>query len=245
MTINLMLGDCLERMKEIPDGSVDLAVTSPPYNMNLRISRRQDGSFRYHSRQIVKEITTKYSDFDDNLPMSELFDFNKRVIDELLRVSSLVFYNVQVLTGNKPAFLKLIGHYHESIKEIIIWDKVNAQPAVGGGVLNSQFELILVLSGADAATRKFKQASFPRGTVSNVWGIKRGSKVTNTHGAVFPVELAEKVIGNFSSSGDTILDPFMGTGTAGVAAKNLNRSFIGVEMDETYFNIAKERIDSA
>lgn len=84
--INLMLGDCLERMKEMPDGSIDCVVTSPPYNMNLRI---RNG--KYCSRQIVKEISTKYEGYDDNLPMSEYFEFNKQVVSELLRISDLVF----------------------------------------------------------------------------------------------------------------------------------------------------------
>ena len=243
--INLMNGDCLKELSNIPDGSVDLVVTSPPYNMNLRISARSDGSYRYHSRQIVKELTTKYESFDDNLPLDDLFEFNKNVIDELLRTSKLVFYNIQLLTGNKPAFLKLMGHYANEIKEVIIWDKVNAQPAIGNCVLNSQFEMILVLSKSDAATRKFNQATFARGTLSNLWHIKRGSKAVKTHGAVFPEELVNTIINNFSSEGDVIMDPFLGTGTTGVAAKSLNRSFIGIELDENYFNIARERIDKA
>jgi len=69
----LMQGDCLERLKEIPDGSVDMVLTSPPYNMNLRI---RNG--KYCSRQIVKEISTKYKSFDDNLPMDDYFEFNKK-----------------------------------------------------------------------------------------------------------------------------------------------------------------------
>jgi len=88
--IELLQGDCLEVMKEIPDGSVDMVFTSPPYNMNLRIRKG-----KYCSRQIVKEISTKYENFSDNLPMEEYFEFNKKVIEECLRVSDLVFYNVQ------------------------------------------------------------------------------------------------------------------------------------------------------
>ncbi|MFT6910436.1 MAG: site-specific DNA-methyltransferase (adenine-specific) [Oleiphilaceae bacterium] len=238
--IKLMQGDCLERMKEIPDGSVDMIFTSPPYNMNLRI---RNG--KYCSRQIVKEISTKYTSFDDNLPMKDYFIFNKNVLSECLRVSDLVFYNVQFLTGNKPALFRLVGEFHNKIKEFIIWDKVNAQPAIGQGVMNSQFEVIIVLQNSSPESRAFKNCEFKRGELSNLWSIKRGKKYSKNHGATFPVELAEKVIRNFSSPDDVILDPFMGLGTTGVEAKNLGRSFIGIELDETYFNIAKERINNS
>ena len=236
--INLMNGDCLELMKEIPDGAVDMVLTSPPYNMNLRI---RNG--KYCSRQIVKEISTKYKNFSDNLSMEEYYTFNVNVLKEALRVSDLVFYNVQFLTGNKPALFKLIGRFHDKIKEFIIWDKVNAQPAIQSGVMNSQFEVLLVLQNSKPYSRSFGTGQFERGTLSNCWRIKRGAKRISGHGAIFPTELAEKVIGNFSREGSKILDPFMGSGTTGVAAKNLNRSFIGIELDEEYFNIAKERIE--
>jgi site-specific DNA-methyltransferase (adenine-specific) len=234
-----MQGDCLEKMKEIPDGSVDMIFTSPPYNMNLRI---RNG--KYCSRQIVKEISTKYTSFDDNLPMDDYFIFNKNVLSECLRISDLVFYNVQFLTGNKPALFRLIGEFHNKIKEFIIWDKVNAQPAIGQGVMNSQFEVIIVLQNSSPESRAFKNCEFKRGELSNLWSIKRGKKYSKNHGATFPVELAEKVIRNFSSPDDVILDPFMGLGTTGVEARNLGRSFIGIELDEIYFNIAKDRINN-
>jgi len=232
------LGDCLEKMKDIPDGSVDLVVTSPPYNMNLRI---RNGL--HCSRQIVKELSTKYEGYADNLPMEDYFNFNIRVISELLRVSDLVFYNVQFLTGNKSALYKLIGHFHDKIKEFIVWDKINAQPAIGEKVLNSRFEVILVFQNSHPESRKFNTAQFARGTLQNLWQIKRGVKVDKTHGATFPEELVEVSIKNFSVAGASILDPFMGTGTVGVVCKKLNRNFIGIELLPKYFQIAENRIN--
>jgi site-specific DNA-methyltransferase (adenine-specific)/modification methylase len=239
MKTRLMQGDCLERMKEIESGSVDMIFTSPPYNMNLRI---RNG--KYCSRQIVKEISTKYENFSDNLTMEEYFEFNKKVINECLRVSDLVFYNVQFLTGNKPALFKLLGEFNEKVKEFIVWDKCNAQPAIGSGVMNSQFEVLIVLQNTKPESRAFKSAQFDRGMLSNVWSMKRGKKADKTHGATFPVELAEKAISSFTRKGSVILDPFMGVGTTGVACKNLNRNFIGIELDEDYFNIAEKRINN-
>lgn len=236
---NLYNSDCLVTMDRLISNKVkaDLMFTSPPYNMNLRI---RNG--KYCSRQIVKEFTTKYASFDDNLPMEDYFQFNKDVIDRALELSDLVFYNVQFLTGNKPALFKLIGHFHLQIKEFIIWDKVNSQPAIGEGILNSQFEVLLVLSKNNAISRKFDGANFDRGTLSNLWNIKRGKKIHKSHGATFPLELANKVIENFSKVGDVVIDPFMGTGTTGVCCKSLDRNFIGIEIDPLYYEIANNRI---
>jgi site-specific DNA-methyltransferase (adenine-specific)/modification methylase len=234
----LILGDCLKKMKDIPDKSIDLVITSPPYNMNLRI---RNG--KHCSRQIVKELSTKYEGYDDNLTMQDYFDFNFNVISELLRVSDLVFYNVQFLTGNKSALFKLIGIFHDKIKEFIIWDKVNAQPAISNNVLNSRFEVILVFQNSHPESRKFDTAQFNRGTLQNLWQIKKGAKIDKSHGAVFPEELIELIVKNFSLDGSSILDPFMGTGTVGVVCKKNNRQFTGIELLPKYLEIAKKRIE--
>ena len=236
----LHLGDCLDVMRDIPDGSVDLTVTSPPYNMNLRI---RNG--KYCSRQIVKELSTKYTNFSDNLPMSDYFDFNVKVVNECLRVSDLVFYNVQFLTGNKPALFKLVGHFADKLKEYIVWDKVNSQPAIGKNVMNSRFEVLLVFQNSAPESRSFKTAQFERGTIENLWQVRRGKKTVENHGAVFPEEIAQKIITNFTKNGDTVLDPFLGSGTTGVAAANTGRRFIGIERDPDYFTIAQARIRTA
>lgn len=109
---------CEETLKRLPDNSVNLVITSPPYNMNLRI---RNG--KYCSRQIVKELTTKYDGFDDNFPIDEFYDFHSKILKELIRVSDIVFYNISIVTGSKRAFFKLIGEFNEQLKDIIVWDK--------------------------------------------------------------------------------------------------------------------------
>lgn len=96
--------DCMATMGRLPDDSVDLVITSPPYNMNLRI---RNGA--YCSRQITKEFSTKYEGFDDNLPIDEFYQFHLAALREMLRIAPLVFYNIQVVTGSKRAFFKIIG----------------------------------------------------------------------------------------------------------------------------------------
>lgn len=228
---------CLNTLARMSDASVDLVITSPPYNMNLRI---RNG--KYCSRQITKEFSTKYDGFDDNLPIDEYYCFHANVLRELLRVSPLVFYNVQIVTGSKRAIFRLLGYFSDYVKDIIVWDKVNAQPAMGSGVLNRRSELIIVFDKHDAISRKFKHCNFERGTLNDVWQIKRGKRVSNTHGAVFPEELVEKILTNFSQEGDVVYDPFMGTGTTAVVCKKMKRKYIGSEILGAYIDVAEERL---
>lgn len=228
---------CVDTLKRLEDNSVDLVITSPPYNMNLRI---RNG--KYCSRQIVKEFSTKYDGFDDNLPIDEFYDFHLNVIKELLRVSHIVFYNIQIVTGSKRAFFKIIGELNEYLKEIVVWDKGHAQPAMQIGVLNRQTELILVFERDNAISRKFNKCNFERGTLSDIWKIPRGKKLSKNHGATFPKELVETILLNFSNVGDVVYDPFMGVGTTAIVAKEMNRNFIGSELSPNYYYECIENI---
>ena len=239
--IELYLGDFFNVAAQLEDDAAAITVTSPPYNMNLRISKTAEG-YRHHSRQLTKELSTKYRQYDDNLPLDEYLDFNRRALRECLRISPLVVYNVQFLTGNKSAMFRLIGEFADQIKEVIIWDKVNGQPAIQAGVMNSQFEVLLIMDRNDAPTRRFVRPFFERGTLSNVWRVKRGVKKHKDHGAVFPDELVRKILQNFSADGDTVFDPFMGVGTTGGVACNMGRNFVGVEIDPVYFKYARDRV---
>lgn len=231
--------NCLETLKRLDDNSVDLVITSPPYNMNLRI---RNG--KYCSRQIVKEFSTKYEGFDDNLPIEDFFDLHINILRELIRTSKIIFYNIQIVTGSKRAFFKIIGELSDYLKDIIIWDKGYAQPAMASNVLNRRSELILVFDNENAISRQFEKANFTRGTLDDVWEIKRGKKVSSSHAAVFPEELVKRIIENFSNENDLIYDPFMGTGTTAIVAKQLNRNFIGSELTEKYYMLCNERLKS-
>ncbi|HOR41380.1 MAG TPA: site-specific DNA-methyltransferase, partial [Paludibacteraceae bacterium] len=91
-------------------------------------------------------------------------------------------------------------------------------------------------------SRQFKNANFDRGKLDDLWLIKRGKKITDTHSAVFPEELVKTIIENFSNEGDLIYDPFMGTGTTAIVAKKLNRNYLGSELTEKYFKTIQERL---
>jgi site-specific DNA-methyltransferase (adenine-specific) len=225
------------------DKSVDIVITSPPYNMNLRIRNGE-----YCSRQIVKEISTKYDGFADNLPIEEYYKFHSTVLRELLRVSTVVFYVIQIVTGSKRSIFKMIGEFNNNLKDIIVWDKKYAEPAIQQQVLNRQTELILVFDNDYPISRQFRTSHFKRGTLNDIWQISRDRKnkktdKKNPHGATFPEELVAKLINNFSKPGDVIYDPFLGTGTTAVVAKKLKRKFIGSEILKSYYKLSLKNLD--
>jgi site-specific DNA-methyltransferase (adenine-specific)/modification methylase len=244
--------DCLTTLGKMRDDSVDLVITSPPYNMNLRI-RRKSGKGKYEngawgeycSRQVVKEFSSKYEGFDDNLPIEEYNELHTNILKELLRVSPLVFYNVGIVTGSKRSVFQMIGDFNEQLKEIIVWDKGHGQPAMAEHVLNRRTELILVFDRDDAISRQFlSKGNFERGTLDDLWLIKRERSKHTGHGAVFPERLVEIILENFSEVADTVYDPFIGTGTTAVVAKKLNRKFLGSEIDPKFIKVAKERLNN-
>jgi site-specific DNA-methyltransferase (adenine-specific) len=230
-------GDCLVEMQKIPDKSVNLVFTSPPYNMRLRI---RNG--KYTTREKSEHFSKKYKHFSDDLPINEFYDFHSKCLDEMLRVSKIVIYNIQIVTGSKEAFLQIIGDYAHYIKDIIIWDKGFGQPAMHEKVLNSAYEMLLIMEDDKKCGRVIHNSTFKRGEMQNILRIGRGKKMSAVHSAVFPVELAEKIITNFSSENSTILDPFAGSGTTGVACKNLNRNYILIEKEKEYVDIINQRL---
>lgn len=207
--------------------------------MNLRIRKG-----KYCSRQITKEFTTKYKGFDDNLPIDEFYELHSKIIKELLRTSSIISYNIQIVTGSKRAFFKIIGEYSDFIKDIFIWGKGHGQPAMASNVVNRRTELLIIFDSKNAISRKFEKCNFDRGTLDDIWTIKRGKKFDKTHSAVFPEELVDKIIKMFSNEGDLIYDPFSGTGTTPKIAKINNRKYIASEISKDYCKITEERLNN-
>ena len=228
---------CLVTLKRIKDNLIDTVITSPPYNMNLRI---RNG--KYCSRQIVKELTTKYDNFTDNLDIDEYNKFHSQVLSELLRVSKLVFYNIQLLTGNKRSVFKMIGEYSDYLKDIIVWDKGHAEPSIQSGVLNKRTEFVLVFEKENPISRKFNTAQFERGSIDDLWLIQRENAKLSSHKAIFPERFVYKILSNFTNEKDIIYDPFIGTGSTAIVCKKMNRYFLGSEINENYVNVALQRL---
>ena len=258
--INLMQGDCLEVMREIPDGSVDLTVTSPPYD-NLRTYNGNNEQWGEHVwRDVISGLHRVTAEGgvvvwvvgDATIKGSETGTSFKQA----LWAMECGFSLHDTMIWNKGGFSavgSLKSRYAPVFEYMFIWSKGKPKTFnpikdrknkhAGGtvhGTVRNQDGRTLPVSG------KGKKIICQFGQRFNIWEISpQRQRGKGAHPAPFPLPLAEDHITSWSNESDTILDPFMGSGTTGVAAKNLGRSFVGIELDETYFNIAKERIDVA
>ena len=253
--INLMHGDCLELMKSIPDGSVDMVVTSPPYDGMRSYGDQFDGFTIDNAAALMAEAKRTLSDCGvmvwvvaaQTINGSETGTSFRHALAGLEAGLSLhdtmIYEKAQAFGGSKYAYLNSFeymfvfcnGRRPRAFNPII--DRKN----VRGGKTESTAKSGMRRDGT--IPKRIEKTANEFGKRKNIWKYGVGGGSTG-HPAVFPLRLATDHILSWSNENDIILDPFMGSGTTGVAAKNLGRSFIGIELDETYFNIAKKRIDA-
>jgi DNA modification methylase len=209
--INKILNEsCLDTMALMPDGSIHLTITSPPYNMLTQVKHN-----KYIRRILPTHKLNKYQSFDDGMTIGDFYKLHSKVLKELLRVSKVVLYNFQIVSGSKEAFFKIIGDFNTCIKDIIVWDKCRSLPASRDKILNCGYEMILVMEGNQRLGRTINNATFQRCELDNIVRVERKKTTIDgvKHNAVFPEKLCDILIKSFSSEGDLVYDPFMGTGT--------------------------------
>lgn len=228
--INLMLGDCLERMKEIPDGSVDMILTDPPYELS---KSKGGGMMGKGGRKFMDEVRS--DGMIDGINTSMFLDSCLSLFDKKQRFCG-------VFTCSTKQVVEYITWAEEKKLQygIGVWQKTNPAPLCNCKYLNDVEYWIYIKGNKSKILGNYHTKSMVYTSK-----INKKDKAEFGHPTCKPVELMEKFIVNHSIEGQKILDPFMGSGSTGVAAKNLNRDFIGIELDENYFNIAKERINQS
>ena len=226
--IKLYNGDCLELMKLIPDKSIDLILTDPPYKITARGNGGNSGGM-FQKKEVNNGKVFKVNDLEIEDWLPEFY----RVLKDGT--------HCYIMTNNKNIthYLSVIDSSLFHFIKNLIWVKDNK---IMGQTYMSQFEYVIML-------RKGKHKRINDCGQSDVLQIPN-KKMKNLEGKTIhdtekPVKLNEILIANSSNEGETVLDPFMGVGSCGVACINTNRNFIGIELDEEYYNIAKEKIESA
>ena len=217
-------GDCLELIKKIPDKSVDLVVTDPPYIINTTGA----GIYKQADKQYVKELNTMKD------------GFSEAVLNELCRVVKKI--NMYIFCSQKQ-IIPLLDYFVTKRKcnwNIISWHKTNPVPACGNKYLtDTEFILFFRETGVKI------YGEFKTKFTYYVTPLNQKEKKKYGHPTIKPVNILSSFIINSSCENDIILDPFMGSGSTGIACINTGRNFIGYELDTTYFEIAKKRLEGA
>jgi DNA modification methylase len=223
--MRLLQGDCLEELKNIADKSVDLVVTDPPYKFD-----NKGGGF-YAKNSSTKRV------YLDSLRESKCCEFEPTALLNILKTKMKKFYGYffcnKSLVESYIRFARENKYYYD----ILVMAKSNPIPSFNNHHL-SDLEYVIMIREKGTYFSKHKNLDDFRKFYMTY--CKKGM-----HPAEKPIELIKRFVKVSSCENDVVLDCFMGSGTTGVACKELNREFIGIELDEKYFNIAKERIERA
>ena len=252
--VEMMLGDSSEKMGSIPDGSIDLTVTSPPYD-NLRKYNGKNKIWTFDKfKSIAEELYRVTADGgvvvwvvnDAVVNGSETGTSFKQAL--YFMDCGFRLYDTMIWSKPSPA-APTEGRYYDTFEHMFVFSKgkpktlnllCDRRNKSAGSVSNKETRSCREDRKTKAEKRVVKEYS----RRFNVWEISRGHNKTE-HPAVFPVKLAHDHIVSWSNKGDTVLDPFMGSGTTGVACAELGRKFVGIELDESYYKVAKDRIEFA
>jgi len=210
--------DCIDVLRKLDSNSVDAVITDPPYGINYKTNHRKD----------------KEHDFCSTIQNDDDLSLMKDVIRELHRVMKDNTAGYMFCSFDRIDFFKQEIERYFRIKNIIIWVKNNWTAGDLVAQFGKQYEMIILFN---KGTRKINGKRIP-----DVWYFDRISGSKQLHQNEKPTKLISQCVMKHSDEGDIVLDPFMGSGTTGVVCKELGRGFIGIEIDENYFNLAKERI---
>jgi len=234
---SLFNGDCIAQLDLlIANGvKVDAIITDPPFNIVEKIGKNIH-LFKQGEKQNNASISKESMSFDVGF---DQFAWLERIPKILKKGGNLIIFNDWENMGD---IAKALRGYKIKVKCLNHWQKNNPCPAEWGRRFVAGREYFLHCT--NGAGYDFNVDSLHKGCF-NYPLTKQSEKTNGKHPNQKPLNLMSELVSILTSEGQTILDPFMGSGSTGVAAKNLNRKFIGIEMDETYFNIAKNRINEA
>lgn len=228
----IICGRCEEVMKKIPDNSIDLVVTSPPYNLKNSTGNgmKCGNGGKWSNAALIKG----YDNYDDCMPYDKYVKWQRDCLNEMFRVikdNGAIFYNHKwrVQDGLLQDRHEILSGF--PVRQIIIWKRKGGINFNAGYFLPT-YEVIYLIAKPD-----FKLA--PKSNhYGDVWEFTQ--ELNNSHPAPFPVALIDRIIS--STTAKIILDPFIGSGTTAVVAAGLKRNYIGIEISPEYCKQAESRI---
>lgn len=235
--ITLKQGNCFDYLNQIPSNSVDLVLTDPPYLISKKSNFDKGGAWNNATDARCRKTPpkTEFGEWD-----KKEFDIDTAIAEcyRILKPSGsiIMFFDIW-----KMQELKEIMESHKFKQfRLCRWDKTNPVPV--NSKLNylsntTEYFITAVKGGKPTFNSEYDKGIY-------TYPICSGAERTE-HPTQKPLILIDELVKKHSNEGDLIIDPFMGSGTTGVSAKKFNRSFLGIELEENYFQIAKNRIDTA
>lgn len=236
--VKLYNQDCINAMKEIKESSVDLILTDPPYNLGNFMKNRDT------NLQKMRENFFGSAGWDD-MEFSDwekaMDDFFKESAKVMKKGGSMIMFMAIIKVETIIRLAEKHGFYYKTTG---IWHKTNPMPRnMNLHFVNSTEAWIYFTYKTRTGTFNNDGAMFHDFVETSV--TANGERKYGKHPTQKPESLMQHFVDLLSNPQECVLDPFMGSGTTGVAAKRLDRNFIGVELDETYFNMASKRIKEA
>ncbi len=231
---SIIHGDCLEVMRKMPDKSIDIIITSPPYNL-LNSTGNGLKKNTHCGKWKNAAIKNGYKDYDDNLPYPEYLEWQRKCVAEMYRLikeDGAIFYNNKnrVQGGLLQDRREILKDF--PVRQIITWKRSGAINFNAGYFLPTTEQIYLVCNKSFKLTKGANKWT-------DVWEIKQ--EMNNPHPAPFPEELIDRIVS--STNGQIILDPFGGSGTTAVSSQKYNRNYILIEKSSMYCKMAKNRIE--
>lgn len=226
--------DCLETMARIPDNSIDLVVTSPPYNKGFYANKNAKQSKVWNTLNGRK---IAYDSFSDDMFPEDYEEWQKAVISECIRIlkpSGSLFYNHKDIIY-KGLIVPPKWVYDFKVRQQIIWDRQSSCMIDPHYFMPANEWIYWIVKDEKKVFFDKEKSSFR----TNIW---RMNVDKNPHPAPFPYIMAANIINCCSKEGDIVYDPFMGSGTTALASIKLGRQYIGSEISEKYIQMANEKI---
>lgn len=249
------LGNCIDLLKELPDESIDVVVTSPPYNLRNQLSTEINKENRDKQPKVVnkkhgegdnewakksKLINEGYDNYNDCLPHNVYVKQQRELLTQLLRLikkDGAIFYNHKwrVLDGILQTRSDIVEGF--PVRQIIIWDRFTGITRTNRFFM-PVYEVVYLITKED-----FKLLNDEVINYTDIWRLSVDG--SNPHPAPFPASFVHKCVSSCVEKGSNkiILDPYMGSGTTAVVAESWGCRFIGMDVSEKYIDMANKRIE--